>query len=172
MVPGYPPGYMFDSLDGRDPMATETITTSSPTSWDHLAGAHRQARPDEGAGTAVPPHRPQVAVLTCSDARVSPDRLFDLPDGALFVVRVAGASATVEAVASLTYAVKHLGVGTVLVLGHTHCGAGTAAVEEVDDPALEPPAPPPLRPLASDSHALPVSVPTPRAPPHSPATDV
>src|SRR3546814_13259479 len=73
---------MFDSLDGRDPMATETITTSSLTSWDHLAGAHRRARPDEGAGTAVPPHRPQVAVLTCSDARVSPARLFDLPVGA------------------------------------------------------------------------------------------
>jgi carbonic anhydrase len=77
-------------------------------------------------------------VLTCSDARVSPARLFDLPDGTLFVVRVAGASATTEAVASLAYAVNHLGVETVLVLGHTHCGAVTAALDGVDDPAIEP----------------------------------
>src|SRR3546814_12725125 len=120
-------------------MATETITTSSPTSWDHLAGAHRRARPDEGAGTAVPPHRPQVAVLTCSDARVSPARVFDLPDGALFVVRVAGSSATVDAVASLTYAVYTPGVGTVLVLGHPTCGHLPADVAEVGDPAPAPP---------------------------------
>lgn len=143
-------------------MATETTTKPSSTSWDHLAGAHRRARPDHGAGAgaAVPPHRPQVAVLTCSDARVSPARLFDLPDGALFVVRVAGASATVEAVASLTYAVEHLGVDTVLVLGHTHCGAVTAAIDEVDDPALEPLVAPIRRAMDSDCHDVACAVPT------------
>jgi carbonic anhydrase len=75
-------------------------------------------------------------VLTCSDARVSPARLFDLPAGDLFVVRVAGNSATPEAVASLTYAVDELGADTVVVLGHSHCGAVTAALDERHDPAL------------------------------------
>jgi len=107
------------------------------TTWDELAEAHRRARPASAAPEGVPPHRPQVAVLTCADARVSPARLFDLPAGALFTVRVAGASATTEAVASLGYAVEQLGVRTVVVLGHTHCGAVTAAVDGVDDAAIE-----------------------------------
>lgn len=120
-------------------MTTATTTTDvSSLPVAVLSAGHQRTRPAHGPGGAVPPHRPQVAVLTCSDARVSPARMFDLPDGALFVVRVAGASATTEAVASLAYAVDHLGVETVLVLGHTHCGAVTAALEGIVDPALEP----------------------------------
>lgn len=118
------------------PTTATTETNSAP--WDALADAHRRAAPSTGPGVAVPPHRPQVAILACSDARVSPARMFDLPDGTLFVVRIAGASATAEAVASLAYAVDQLGVETVLVLGHTHCGAVTAAIEGVDDQAIEP----------------------------------
>lgn len=82
------------------------------------------------------PHRPRAAVLTCSDARISPARLFDLPEGSLFVVRVAGNVASAEAVASLAYAVDQLGVDTVVVLGHSHCGAVGAALDGVEDPAL------------------------------------
>lgn len=89
-------------------------------------------------GRGTPPHEPVVAVLTCADARISPARSFDLPAGAIFVVRVAGATATAEAVASLAYAVEELGVATVVVLGHTECGAVTAALQHVGDPAIEP----------------------------------
>lgn len=113
-----------------------TVNLHDP-SWNELAAAHQRARPAHDPAGEVPPHRPQVAVLTCADARVSPARLFDLPAGALFTVRVAGASATTEAVASLGYAVEQLGVRTVVVLGHTHCGAVTAAVDGVEDPSIE-----------------------------------
>jgi carbonic anhydrase len=116
---------------------TPTDPATAP-SWDDLAAAHRRAHLHSDVAGEVPPHRPQVAVLTCADARVSPARLFDLPAGALFVVRVAGASATPEAVASLRYAVGELGVGTVIVLGHSHCGAVTAALDGGDDPSIEP----------------------------------
>lgn len=113
---------------------TATTTTGS---WDELAAAHDRAA-GAVSGRAVPPHRPEVAVLTCADARVSPARMFDLPPGAMFVVRGAGASATTETVASLTYAVEHLGVTAVVVLGHTHCGAVTAALDGDPDPSLTP----------------------------------
>lgn len=79
-----------------------------------------------------------AAVLTCSDARVSPARSFDLPAGSLFVVRVAGNTATEQAVASLSYAVEHLDVPTIVVLGHSHCGAVDAAMSEDVDASLEP----------------------------------
>ena len=52
------------------------------------------------------------------------------------MVRVAGNIATAESVASLTYAVEHLGVDTVIVLGHSHCGAVTAAVDGSVEPDL------------------------------------
>jgi len=111
-----------------------TTTTTNPT-WDDLASANQRARASQTLGE-VAPHQPKVAVLTCADARVSPARMFDLPPGALFVVRVAGASATVEAVASLTYAVEQLAVTSVVVVGHTHCGAITAALDGNREPAL------------------------------------
>lgn len=119
-------------------MAKTTSRAANSSAWETLAAAHREAHHDVAPLGVLPPHRPHVAILACSDARVSPARMFDLDAGALFVVRVAGASATAEAVASLTYAVDQLGVETVLVLGHTHCGAVTAALQGVDDPALEP----------------------------------
>jgi carbonic anhydrase len=69
-------------------------------------------------------HEPFVAVLTCSDARVDPAKIFNLSLGDAFVVRVAGNVGSDSAViGSLEYAVEHLGVKTVVVLGHTDCGA-------------------------------------------------
>ena len=110
-------------------------TTHEASTWSELrAACERSARPAGDA--ALPVHRPRAAVLACSDARVSPARLFDVPAGELFVVRVAGNIATPEAVASLTYAVDVLGADTVVVLGHSHCGAVTAALDPRSDPAL------------------------------------
>ena len=110
-----------------DPMpATDT--------WAELRAAH--ARSTQPGAAGVPVHRPRAAVLTCADARISPARLFDAQAGELFVVRVAGATATAEAVASLTYAIQHLDVPTIVVLGHTHCGAVGAAVAGSDDASL------------------------------------
>ncbi|MCU0259876.1 MAG: hypothetical protein MUE78_02550 [Ilumatobacteraceae bacterium] len=82
--------------------------------------------------------RPVAAVLSCADARVDPDLVFDAGLGDLFSVRVAGGLATPEAIASLRYAVDALGVRTVVVLGHEGCGAVAAAVAGVDDPGLAP----------------------------------
>ena len=71
-----------------------------------------------------------------TDARVPPSVLFGQPAGSLFMVRLAGNSATPGAVASLTYAVEALGTELIVVLGHSGCGAVTAAVEHGADPAL------------------------------------
>lgn len=120
------------------PGGISNVATAGITSWSDLAASHQRTLGADAPAGEVPPHRPQVAILTCADARVSPARLFDLPAGSLFVVRVAGNTASPEAVASLAYAVEHLGVSTVVVLGHTHCGAVGAALEGGTDPALEP----------------------------------
>ena len=55
--------------------------------------------------------------------------LFDEGFGDVFTVRVAGNVATPEEIASLEYAAGVLGSHVILVLGHTSCGAVTAAVQ-------------------------------------------
>lgn len=71
--------------------------------------------------------QPKVVVLACSDSRVAPELLFDKNLGDLFVVRSAGNIADEIGVGSIEYAVEHLGSSVLLVLGHTGCGAVTAA---------------------------------------------
>ena len=75
-------------------------------------------------------NEPFVAILTCSDPRVVPEKIFNLSLGDAFVVRVAVNSASEPSVlGSLEYAVEHLHVRTLLVLGHTGCGAVRTAME-------------------------------------------
>lgn len=83
--------------------------------------------------------KPFAVVLACSDSRVVPELLFDRDLGELFVVRVAGNVADPVVLGSIEYAVEHLEVPLVLVLGHERCGAVTAAVTTApgDNPNLE-----------------------------------
>lgn len=103
----------------------------SESSWESLIAAHErvEARRRVAAGLEPRPprHEPKAAVLACSDARVPPSVVFDQDAGDLFVIRIAGNTAVPAAVASLDYAVAVLGVELIVVLGHTSCGAVTAA---------------------------------------------
>ena len=74
---------------------------------------------------------PFAVVLGCSDSRVPPEVIFDGGLGDLFVVRAAGHIADDAAVGSIQYAVEHLGVPLVVVLGHKNCGAVRATVHAV-----------------------------------------
>ncbi|MEM6770928.1 MAG: carbonic anhydrase [Bacteroidota bacterium] len=71
---------------------------------------------------------PYAIILSCADSRVVPELAFDAGLGELFVVRVAGNVANTDSIASIEYAVAHLGSPVIMVLGHESCGAVTAAV--------------------------------------------
>ncbi len=72
---------------------------------------------------------PKSIVLSCSDSRVPPELVFDQGLGDLFVVRVAGNVLDDVNLGSIEYAIEHVGVKTIVVLGHSRCGAVTAAVK-------------------------------------------
>jgi carbonic anhydrase len=72
---------------------------------------------------------PFAVVLSCSDSRLPPEIIFDKKPGELFVVRVAGNVVDPVNLASIEYALEHLGAGLILVLGHERCGAVTAAYD-------------------------------------------
>jgi len=82
------------------------------------------------AGTA-PVQAPFALVLGCSDARVPTELIFSQACNDLFVVRVAGNVLGSDSLGSIDYALHHLGgsLKLLVVLGHSGCGAVTAAVD-------------------------------------------
>jgi carbonic anhydrase len=78
---------------------------------------------------------PEAVVVSCADSQVAPEILFDVGQGDIFVVRVAGnvvngAGVTVKG--SIEYAVAELNVPLIVVLGHSGCGAVKAAMKHID----------------------------------------
>lgn len=86
--------------------------------------------------------RPQIMVIACSDSRAAPETVFDANPGEIFVVRnVAnlvppydpdghyhGTSAAIE------FAVAHLKVRHIVVMGHGRCGGISAYLDGKADP--------------------------------------
>ncbi|MBY0415782.1 MAG: hypothetical protein K2Q18_16530 [Bdellovibrionales bacterium] len=72
--------------------------------------------------------KPHAIVLSCSDSRVPPEVVFDQKLGEIFVVRTAGQALDSSAIASIEYAVSHLGSNLIVVMGHESCGAVKAAL--------------------------------------------
>lgn len=73
--------------------------------------------------------KPFAAVIACSDSRVPVELLFDQGIGDIFVIRTAGNSVLDDVVmGSVDYAIDHLGVPVVMVLGHQNCGGVTSAI--------------------------------------------
>ena len=73
---------------------------------------------------------PFAIVLGCSDSRVPAELVFDQGFGDLFVIRVAGNIVAPSQVGSVEFAASKFGTKLVVVMGHSGCGAITAAVEE------------------------------------------
>ncbi len=77
---------------------------------------------------------PFAIVLGCSDSRVPAEIVFDQGLGDLFVIRVAGNIVAPSGVGSVEFAADRFGTRLVVVLGHSHCGAVVATLEELRRP--------------------------------------
>lgn len=84
-------------------------------------------------GSLTGGQEPYAIILSCADSRVVPELAFDTGLGEIFVVRVAGNVANNSTIASIEYAVAHIGTPVIVVLGHQSCGAVTAAVAGGDN---------------------------------------
>lgn len=83
-----------------------------------------QARRDE---TTDKGQHPVATFLSCSDSRVPVELIFDQGIGDIFVVRDAGNVCGSDEIGSIEYGVEHLGTPLLVVMGHSKCGAVTAA---------------------------------------------
>jgi len=84
---------------------------------DHLLAVAREGQ------------EPFATVVGCSDSRCPVELLFDAGLGDIFVIRVAGNICSGDEIASVEFGVVYVKTPLVVVLGHRHCGAVTAAVE-------------------------------------------
>lgn len=81
---------------------------------------------------------PEVLVIACSDSRVVPEYIFNCSLGDIFVIRTAGNVINEGELATVEYAIEHLKVKRIVVLGHTHCGAVHATIKNEKGRYLDP----------------------------------
>ncbi len=74
---------------------------------------------------------PFASFVACIDSRSAPELVFDQSIGDVFTARVAGNTVNEDIVGSLEYAAKVAGSRTIVVLGHTSCGAIKGACDGV-----------------------------------------
>jgi len=78
---------------------------------------------------------PFAIILGCSDSRVPAELVFDQGLGDLFVIRVAGNVVAESQIGSIEFAAERFGTRLVVVMGHTQCGAISATLEQLGQPA-------------------------------------
>lgn len=74
---------------------------------------------------------PKAVILSCLDSRIPVEDVFDKGIGDLFVARVAGNFVNEDILGSMEFGCKVAGSKVILVMGHEHCGAVKAAVDDV-----------------------------------------
>jgi carbonic anhydrase len=87
-------------------------------------------------GSLAAGQEPIAIVLGCSDSRVPVEIVFDQSLGDLFVIRVAGNIVAPSQIGSVEFAAEQFRTRLAVVLGHTHCGAITATLDELQRPGV------------------------------------
>jgi carbonic anhydrase/SulP family sulfate permease len=77
--------------------------------------------------TAVGQH-PLAVVLSCIDSRTPAELILDLGLGDIFSIRIAGNVTSPKVLGSMEYGCVVAGAKLIVVMGHTRCGAVSAAV--------------------------------------------
>ena len=126
-----------DTVKGLDKMAVEYTVSADEAVEKLKLGNEKYLQSRTSSGDISPEARretcengqkPYAVIVTCSDSRVIPESIFSAGIGELFVIRVAGNVMDNHQLGSIEYAVEHLGIRLVAVLGHDHCGAVDAAI--------------------------------------------
>jgi carbonic anhydrase len=120
------------SAEGYPETPDEALAALLAGSERHQAGTQELRNLSPLGERHTEGQRPFAAIISCADSRVSTALAFDLDRGNLFVSKVAGNTLNTGTVGSTEFAVAVLGVKLVMVLGHSDCGAVTAAIDVAD----------------------------------------
>lgn len=106
------------------------------TLMEHLLYANEQYSESFREGKLPRTPRLQLAILTCMDSRIDPDRILGLQEGDAHVIRNAGGRASDDAIRSLVLSYRLLGTRYFLVIHHTDCGMTKVTNERMRDELL------------------------------------
>ncbi len=84
---------------------------------------------------------PKYFIISCIDSRCNPGTIFRAKPGIFFAHKAMGAIVRpyqqgTALAAALQFALNYNKVETIIVLGHTQCGAIKALAEDIDDPEI------------------------------------
>lgn len=99
--------------------------------FDEFLEANEKHAATFDQGDRVAPPARQVAVVTCMDARLHPEKFLGLDIGDAHVIRNAGGRASDDAIRSLVISQRLLGTNEVVVIHHTDCGMLTFENEDL-----------------------------------------
>lgn len=85
--------------------------------------------------------QPEYFIISCIDSRANPGTIFQSEPGTFFAFKAMGAIVRpykqgTALAASLQFALEHMKVPKLILLGHTQCGAIKAMAEDIDDPEI------------------------------------
>lgn len=109
-------------VDPMSPDAVIELLKQGNADFAHRHTHHRDAVAQLKESSHDGQH-PLAIVLSCIDARVPVEIIFDKGVGDLFVTRVAGNVVSGDVLGSMEYACEHSGAKVVVVMGHKQCGA-------------------------------------------------
>ncbi len=92
-----------------------------------VSGKTNDAKTTARIAAGVSGQYPKAVILSCLDARVPVEQVFDVGIGDIFVGRVAGNVLNEDQLGSMEFATKLAGAKLVIVLGHSGCGAVAGA---------------------------------------------
>jgi carbonic anhydrase len=124
--------FLFGCKNEPQPTANSNAPLEKLLKGNQRFASFHPVHPDETANRRKEistAQHPFAAIVCCSDSRVPPELLFDQGLGDVFVIRTAGNVISGVELGSIEYAVEHLGVKLVMVLGHEKCGAVKAFVD-------------------------------------------
>lgn len=116
------------------PTPKEALKSLKKGNKRYLDGISKHPRVDplRRLKTAKQGQTPIASILSCSDARVPVELIFDQGFGDLFIIRVAGNICAKAELASLEFGTLYLNTPLIVVLGHSKCGAVQAALSDAE----------------------------------------
>lgn len=133
MIVGLPPVMSANKDSSLSPAAALSQLKAGNARYLDGVSKHPRIDPARRLKTAKQGQTPIASILSCADARVPVESVFDKGFGDLFVVRVAGNVCEMAELASIEYGVIYLKTPLIVVLGHSKCGAVQAAIAGGDD---------------------------------------
>ena len=105
--------------------------------YERFHGRYFEEQPELYARLCKQGQSPDFLIIACCDSRADPAQVLNTAPGDIFVIRSvanlvppAGAGADPDAtVAAMEFAVRHLKVKHIIVLGHSHCGGIKSLME-------------------------------------------